>query len=130
MRALLLPLLLSACNTEEWVPYSLEDEGSLCLSGEADGEGTVQVVADTCLSSSCSRSAVSSCTATEEGRVIAVHASFSWEELEGDKVECTADCGILMATCTVGPLAAGAYSLEMGATSADAEIPAEDCQPW
>jgi len=106
------------------------DEGTVCLTSDADEVGTIDVFASVCLSSSCSRSAVASCNAVLDGRVITVTAQFDWQEATGP-VACTDDCGSLAAECTVGPLEAGTYTLQMGSTVQTVDVPTtEDCSPF
>lgn len=121
-------LLLAGCPVEpevEWVEETQSNEGTACLTGEADGAGTITVNADVCLSSSCSRAAEGSCTATVDGTTITVTSEFSWEEATGD-VACTDDCGSLSTTCTTDALPAGDYTVVHGSSSETISIPNSD----
>lgn len=128
----MLVLVLSlACGGEKWEPMEVVDQGSTCLvATEADALGTVTVYSDECMSSSCDRNEQGSCTATLDGDTITVTSIFSWETATGN-VDCTDDCGLLSADCTVGPLAAGSYTLVHGSDTETVTVPTEaDCEPW
>ncbi|MDP2305093.1 MAG: hypothetical protein Q8P18_03620 [Pseudomonadota bacterium] len=124
MIAITLLFALLACDSEGWEPIIQVDEGTSCLeAATADGTGTITVDANVCLSSSCSRNATASCAATLDGTTITVTSEFAWEEATGETLDCTADCGMLAASCDVGPLAAGSYLIVHGAESTTVEVP-------
>ncbi|TNE87149.1 MAG: hypothetical protein EP330_19465 [Deltaproteobacteria bacterium] len=119
-------ILLTACGTtaETWEAESITDGGTPCLTAQADGDGTITVDAGICLSSSCDRGETASCTAVLDGNTITVSSQFDWETATGN-VDCTDDCGMLEATCTVGPLPAGEYTLVLGSGSETVTVPTE-----
>lgn len=122
-----LALTSSCLPKERWEVFTKTDEGTACVEGQADATATVFVDADICLSSSCSRNATGSCSATVDGSVISVSAEFQWEEATGN-VDCTDDCGILTAECEVGPLTAGTYTVQLGDADLSVTIPTvEEC---
>lgn len=83
--------LFFAC-APEITTRTLEDEGSVCL----DDEGQVQVTFPDCLSSSCDTLVSAECTATLVDGVLEVHAK---AVIESQGTECTADCGLVQASC-------------------------------
>jgi len=125
--ALVALVALFACNEvqENWEMITHTDTGTACLDATtADGNGEVTVRSDFCLSSSCSRNAVGSCEATLDGTTITITSQFEVEELTGDEVICTDDCGTIEANCgSVGPLAAGTYTMILGESTEEIEVP-------
>jgi len=122
---------VSACEpAETWELQTAEDSGSACLAGEADALAEVQVVAQVCLSSSCDRAPEGTCTATLDGTTITVESTFTWETNTSAQ-ECTTDCGRIEATCQVGPLAAGDYTVEHGDETWTITVPTDPgpCAP-
>jgi len=138
----LVPLVLLAAGTliacdgvqadRNWEDQSLTDSGTVCVEGDADANATITVWADTCLSSSCSRDAEGSCTASLDGSTITVTSTFTWQQNVSPRAACTDDCGSIEATCEVGPLPAGTYTLVHGDDSEEITIPAEgdNCSPF
>ena len=62
-----------------------------------------------------------------DGTTITVTSAFDWETATGN-VACTDDCGFLSASCEVGALAAGEYTLVHGTDSVTVTVPTtEDC---
>lgn len=125
MRATLSSLLLSlsACGglVDDWQPVSYVDEGQVCF--EADGADIVaQVVVQDCMSGSCTRNFVGSCSATASGSEITLTSDISWEENVG-AVACTDDCGIPMATCVLEGLADGTYDVTFGGEQLQLVVP-------
>lgn len=114
-----------------WEPVTLMDEGTSCLEAAlADSTGTVTVDPGICLSSSCDRNATGTCEATLDGATITIQSGFAWETATGP-VGCTDDCGLLMATCDVGPLPAGTYTLVHGSETVTVDVPTtETCEWW
>ena len=93
MRALLALPLVAACDLGPKVTTTtITDEGTVCL----DDAGQVEVTFPGCLSSSCDTLTSATCTAELDGDLIVVHAEATIDS-QGD--ECTADCGIIQATC-------------------------------
>lgn len=83
---------LLACVTTEPTITTITDEGSVCLNDD----GMVEVTFTGCLSSSCDTLTSATCTATLVDGVIEVHGEAVVETV-GDT--CTADCGMIVATC-------------------------------
>lgn len=127
-------LLLASCATEEdpgdgWVPLSATDEGTVCIEAPGNAMANVVVDAEVCLSSSCSRVVDSACVAQLDGSTITVTSSFSWEEQTNEDLPCTDDCGLLAASCGVGPLPDGIYTIVHGSDSFDIVVPTVDACP-
>ena len=133
--------MLLACGGDKWDTVSVEDEGDLCLyTGEYDPFATVgdppgqesdftstdpitvHYVPLSCYSSSCTQNIDIACTATVKGSVITIAGTGSWEVASGDQ-ECTADCGLGDAQCTIDPLPKGTYEVRFGSESASLTIP-------
>ena len=130
-RLVCLCLALTACEPEPttWVEQTQQSRGTACVQGGGQDPVRVQVNADVCLSSSCSRNPVARCEARIEFERIVVTSSFTWEEAEGGDLACTDDCGQMIASCAVGQLPAGNYVLLHGPQEVDIELPAEECTP-
>lgn len=93
MRRLVFLPLLAACELEPKVTTTtITDEGTVCLNDA----GQVEVTFPGCLSSSCDTLVSATCTATLEGDQLVVHGE---AVIESEGEECTADCGIIQATC-------------------------------
>lgn len=140
---LALAFAASACGTQDtdWAPQSIEDEGQICLftsqaaandpfgeeqetqEYQADEPVFVSFVAHTCLSSSCSRSATSTCTASQSGVTITVTGDAAWEQNVAEGATCTADCGILSDACETGALQAGTYQVVFGTLQQELTVP-------
>ena len=131
---------LLACAGEQWDAVSVDNEGDICLyTGDFDewatssgGEEstftsadpiTVHYVAEDCFSSSCTRSVDIACSATVKGNDIVIEGTGSWEVASGKNQECTADCGLGDAQCSIGPLADGTYEVQFGSESTSLTIP-------
>lgn len=82
---------LLACMTEP-TATTITDEGTVCLNDAGD----VEVTFTGCLSSSCDTLTSATCTAELVGDVVEVHGEAVVESV-GDT--CTADCGLITATC-------------------------------
>lgn len=124
------PMLVLACGGV-WEQQERSNEGVACLEAPiADAQGTVYVVVTECLSSSCDRDEQGSCSASLDGDTITVTSGFTWETaLSG--VACNDDCNYPQADCTIGPLAAGTYTLVHGDQQESFTVPTtEDCEPW
>jgi hypothetical protein len=113
---------------DDWQAQSQTNDGIACLSAPTiDENGSVTVRANVCLSSSCSRNAVSSCEVSLDGDTLTVTSQFDWEENVGEGIACTDDCQDIVAQCgDVGPLAEGSYTLAHGDASETVEVPNEE----
>ena len=95
-------------------------------------DGTVEVYQGGCMSSSCDRNEVASCTATLDGTTITVTSSFSWETATSG-VDCTDDCGFLIAECDLASaLDDGVYTLVHGSETTTISLPDDggDCEDF
>ena len=88
-------LLLTAC-ADPIVTTIIEDEGTVCLDGEA-----VVIQFPGCLSSSCDTLVSATCTADLQGSTLVVTGR---AVIDSQGEECTADCGLISATCTTPTL--------------------------
>lgn len=106
--ATLAALVLVACDDDEVREY--EDEGTVCLRPSAD---TLQVRIEfpTCVSSSCDTVLEKSCSAELEGNVLTFHA---FTKIEGSTGECTADCGLVTADCSLPMPPPGNHLIHFG----------------
>lgn len=106
--------------------HTTTNEGSVCLEAPVvDTDGVITVDPGLCLSSSCDTLVSGTCTATLDGTTITVSSEFVVESLSGE-VTCTTDCGMPTATCTVGPLPAGTYTVVHGESSETVDVPTTD----
>lgn len=119
-------LSLAACPAlepaESWQPVVRVDEGGVCFA-PGDGGVDVLVVLSDCLSSSCSRNLQGACEATVDGASITLTSNISWEENVSPEAECTADCGVPTANCTIEGLADGTYSVVYGEQTLELVVP-------
>jgi len=110
--------LYPASNTTG-IPSVPDDSGNSFAAGEAVN---VAVQFRVCLSSSCSKDAMASCSVTRSGNTFRVVSSGSFVEHTGSGA-CTDDCGLLIARCSTEPLPAGSYRFEHGQTSRTLDVP-------
>jgi hypothetical protein len=93
---------------------------------QADRPVYLGVGFDTCLSSSCDRDRVASCTVTPSGAELAVTASGAWTDWSGTGEACTDDCGFLSASCATDLLPPGTYTFTLaGAPPLVLDIPSQ-----
>ena len=117
MRPLLALLCLAACDLGPKVTTTtITDEGTVCLNDA----GQVEVTFPGCLSSSCDTLTSATCTAELDGELIVVHGE---AVIDSEGEECTADCGIIQATCDLpdGADSATGFSYAGEETALDAE---------
>jgi hypothetical protein len=120
--------LVAGCDgIRFWNAGGAEDEGIVCVVGEGGGVAAVYVFSDDCLSSECTRAQTGACVATLDGDRILVESTFSWESKSGIPMACTDDCGDLTASCSVGPLEEGSYTLLHGGDELVISIPNQVC---
>lgn len=116
---------------EDWALQEYVDEGELCATGGGTEPVVIQVDAGECLSSSCSRDFVGSCTATLEGSTITVTSDISWEQNVSPDASCTEDCGATVASCELPAVPDGVYTVVLGAESVELTAPsAVVCSPF
>lgn len=109
-----LALACSAACGGPWDPVSFVDDGELCFESQSDQVALV-VTADSCLSSTCTRDLEGHCSATIQGKRIEVSSEIHWEEHPGNIVHaCSEDCLEATATCTIGTLEPGRYTVFLG----------------
>ena len=125
---LCLTLSLAGC-ADKVTEATYTDEGTACLDApEADGAAVITVDPDLCLSSSCDSLTSAACTATVDGDTITVTSTFVVES-SGDT--CTADCGMPTATCDLGALPAGTYTVVYGGVETTVAVPTtEECSAY
>jgi hypothetical protein len=116
MTRTLLALLLTAC-ADPITTSTIDDEGEACVDGTS-----ITVTFPGCLSSSCDTLTEATCEATLDGTTIRVTGRAVIES-QGDM--CTADCGIISATCD---LPEGADPTTMTLAYAGDEAAAETCE--
>ena len=120
------------------IDHSLVDTGQVCLSASVDpgaaGAGTfaedapVYVSFDAigvCLSSSCTRDPLATCEVTRVGDGIAVTSLASWTDTSPSAEACTADCGLLRASCQLGALPAGSYTVRYDGQELTLMVPSQ-----
>ena len=117
---LLLAVLLTGC----WKPRRAEDPGTItCV--DFDDEVTITVVPEVCISSSCSRNYVATCTAVAEDGVIEVRTQVRWGDRVGP-MGCTDDCGPgfsnVVCSTTAEP---GTWTVVYGDSEVEVELPSE-----
>ncbi|MEQ1567334.1 MAG: hypothetical protein ABMA64_16955 [Myxococcota bacterium] len=134
MKASILALVAAACSggssdshsgtpSDDWQLRSHIDEGQLCIETRG-ADVAVFVVLDDCLSGSCSRGLVGTCEASlVNDATVQVTSSITWEDNVGPGVDCSSDCGIPMATCTLPGVPEGTYTFELGADSLEVTLP-------
>jgi hypothetical protein len=135
-------MAVAACTAE--IPHHYQNEGKLCVyptgvDGEpasavvqsyayaADSSFDVVVAFKGCLSGSCSRDRVTSCTVSETGGELQVTSEGSYVELDEDS--CSADCIRFAATCTTPALAAGDQVFHHGADTLVLTLPSTGPPP-
>ena len=129
-RLFVLLVALGGCGNEvTWTPLTQEDVGATCIQGGGDEPAVVKVNAGVCLSSSCSRRGEERCEVAVDGDRLVVTSFFSWEEATGDRLDCTLDCGMMIAACSAGDLPAGDYTLVHGGDEGEVTLPAPPCDP-
>jgi hypothetical protein len=140
----ILSCLAVAAGCDGSVNHVFKDEGRLCVLPAASGdvnpfiESTVpvdygpdraldiQVVAPTCLSSSCTHDRKAECTASVAGKVITIASNASYGE--GGNA-CTTDCRVLVAKCSTPQLPAGTYEVRHGTTTLMLTVPSTATPP-
>jgi hypothetical protein len=135
-------IAVAACTTE--TPHHYQNEGKLCVYpadvyGDpasaavqsyvyaADSSFNVVVAFKGCLSGSCSRDRVTSCSVAETGGEFQVTSEGSYVEL--DKDTCTTDCMRFAATCTTPTLPAGDQVFHGGADTLVLTLPSAGPPP-
>lgn len=119
-----------ACGAR-WGTIEFVDEGDVCM-GDMDGAIVATISAPDCLSSSCTRNVHGSCEATVDGMRIELTSDISWEETSNRPLKgCNLDCGIATATCTVGELQPGTYTVVLGEQETEVQVPLgeDSCAP-
>ena len=112
----------------EWEPMEILDQGEVCFGDIAvDTPSSLQIDLRACLSSSCTRDRVGTCTATTSDSDITLASRFTWDEAVSG-VACTEDCRNIVATCTLEGLPAGDYVVTHGDQTLSLTLPrTEDC---
>jgi hypothetical protein len=123
--------------------HHFSNEGRLCLfpGTETDpstlGQSPRSFVADqpvklavqfpVCLSSSCSKDPVTSCTVTASGTSLQITSSGSFNEVTTGA--CTTDCRTLVASCSTANLPTGTYTFTHGGQQVSLTIPSTVAPP-
>jgi hypothetical protein len=126
-RTLMIPalaVLLTACPEEEeaWEEIAYVDQGTVCWDA-SDGVLELSVVVQDCMSSSCSRGFEGSCAASLDGSTLTLTSDIRWENNVTPGAECTADCGIPMATCELTGVVDGSYTLDFDGETYAIDMP-------
>lgn len=139
---LALAVVVPACTDE--IPHHFQNEGKLCVypvgvygdpatavaqsyTYAADASFNVVAAFQWCLSGSCSRDPVTSCSVAENGGELQVTSEGSYVEL--DKDICTTDCMRFAATCATPVLAPGEHVLHHGADTLVLTLPSSGPPP-
>jgi hypothetical protein len=93
------------------------------------GEPVFVVHESHCLSSSCSRDVVATCTVAGAGTTRQVTSTTSWLDLTRPNGACTADCGFQTTTCSMDALDAGTYTFAFGMKAMTLVVPSETATP-
>lgn len=111
---------------------ALENEGIACLHGDDPlafaANRPIEVRVDwegVCLSGSCTTDKVSTCMATVSGQTVTLVTRASWTDITAQEHVCTADCGLLSATCETTALPAGDYTFTLGARTTQVTVPSQ-----
>lgn len=129
----------AACGTTapEPEPTVLENSGRICVASTNPNGGTYFYENDPvavqftmpeglCFSSSCTRDTSASCAIVTSGTTHHVTTLAQWTDISAAANACTADCGILSATCeTAEPLPAGDYTFTFGERAIALTIPSQ-----
>jgi hypothetical protein len=109
------------CAHEEEGPEPLRyaNEGSLCLSSDANDVLHVQVVAPECLAS-CDRLGESLCRLRVEGDRLEIQSSFTIAHTPGG---CHPVCQPAIAQCSSGLAVSGDFTLNHGSETASVSLP-------
>jgi hypothetical protein len=78
-----------------------------------------------CLSDACATKRQATCTAKREGNRIVVTSELTWLAPEEIDRPCPGSCSMLDATCSVGPLQPGKYTVVHGAKTIEVDVPSE-----
>jgi hypothetical protein len=109
---------LTGCDSAE--EKTFQDEGALCMQAPEGTSLAVTVQFPTCLSSSCDTVRSASCKIAVDGQKLIVTSSGTVESEGGS---CTDDCGLMQASCQVGGLAPGKYTITHGSESQEITLP-------
>lgn len=119
---LLLILGLAACAGESYF------EGAICPAPDAiaafeDGDDLeVQVILDDC-PPGCAGDFDAACSVMREGNTIELDARGSFRKRGG---ACTAACQPVVATCIIGNVPAGTYTINSGSHSLEVTLPSDE----
>lgn len=108
---------------DDWQPQVYVDEGDVCFLAGGDGVDVLVRIPE-CLSSSCSRDFVGTCSVAVDGNTITLQSDISWEQNVGD-VTCTDDCGSPDASCVITGLGDGTYEVIFGDQTIPLTVPVE-----
>lgn len=121
---LLCLLALGACGPETYF------EGPICPKPEAlaefmDGDDlSVDIILDDC-PPGCGGNSSVSCDISRMGDTIEIDARGHYQK-KGGNGSCASVCRPIIATCTIGDLSPGTYTLNSGSHSLEITIPSDD----
>lgn len=105
-----------------WDSVDYVDEGQLCFTQNGD-QVLALVKAPQCLSEKCSRDVQIDCEVSPQGADLRVETEIHWERRDGQFTKCDEDCGDAIATCMLGRLDDGAYTVWFGGDSVIVSVP-------
>jgi hypothetical protein len=121
---LLFTLTLGACSPNSYF------EGAICPKPEviadfAEGDDLeVEILLEDCLPG-CGGDSQTECHVTRDGSTIDIDAQGVYKK-KGANGACAAVCQPLVATCVIGNLSAGTYTLNSGSHTLEITLPSDD----
>lgn len=121
---LILTFLLGACGDRAYF------EGAICPAADevamfADGDDLkLQIVFEDCLPG-CGGNTFTECDVVRDGDTIEIDARGSYDK-KGGNGACAAVCRPLIATCVIGGLDVGTYTINSGTHSLRLTLPSDD----
>jgi hypothetical protein len=136
----------SGCGGDGSVTHTFKNEGFLCLypaaettsapatfdrsvrTYAADQPVNVAVQFNACLSSSCSKKPMATCSIDASGGTLQVTSDGSFVD-PASNIGCTGDCRFLIARCTTASLPAGSYTFKHGTDTLALTVPSSGPPP-
>jgi hypothetical protein len=104
-------LFLPALLCDDTKRTEIVDDGDICVRSTSRGDLDVRVEFPTCLSGSCDKVVSTSCSFELTGTELLVHSRAVIDSHGG---ECTLDCRVINAACTLSDVAPGEYTVIHG----------------